>query len=165
MPDNEQVVEPKKKTLTLGLEELQALIAASVSEAVKQSGQTFANAILESRKPYVDPRVKENEDMMRDSFRIAQERMQAEIEASRAYCAHLQGSNALSEYQGQMGSFVLHQLDTGVVVGICTNCQKTIWSNSEDPEELKWFKHKNANRMSRAGQRVFRDPVKAMAAR
>jgi hypothetical protein len=155
----------RKQQLTLGIEELQALIASSVSEAVKQSGHAFAAALLESRKPYTDPRQEANAAMMKEGFKVSQERMNAEIEASRASCEHVQGSNALSEFQGQMGSFVLHQLDTGVVIGICTNCQKTIWSNSTDPEDLKYFKKKQANRMSKAGQRVFMDPMKAMAAR
>ncbi len=167
---SEETVERKsKQQITLGIEDLQALISSSVAEALKQSSQTFAAALLESRKPYVDPRQKENEDTMRASMREATERINREIEASKENCPHVQGSNALSEFQGPMGSFVLHQLDTGVTVGICTNCQKTIWSNEEwlanHPEDRKWFQRKNANRMSRAGQRAFRDPTKAQQAR
>lgn len=168
---SEDNVEPKKskQQITLGVEELQALISTSVAEAMKQSGQVMADAILQSRIPYVDPRQKENEDTMRKNTRETTERIAREIEASRESCLHVQGSNALSEFQGVMGSFVLHQLDTGVTVGICTNCQKTIWSNeewlSEHPKDRQWFQRKNANRMSRAGQRMFRDPTKAQQAR
>lgn len=161
-----QVVERKsKQTINLGIEELQAIISASVAQAVAQSSNVIAQALIESRKPYVNPLNKQNEDAMRDQMREVHDRIKREIEASRDGCAHLQGSNALSEFQGQMGSFVLHQLDTGVVVGICTNCQKTIWSNSSDPAEIKMFSRKNANRMSKAGQRVFLDPLKAQATR
>lgn len=169
---DETVVERKTKQgsqISLGVEDLQALIATSVSEAVKQAGKSFADAMLEARKPYIDPRVQQNEDTMRKSMREATERINLEIEASKETCPHVQGSNALSEFQGPMGSFVLHQLDTGVTVGICTNCQKVIWSNEEwlsaHPDDRKWFQRKNANRMSRAGQRQFRDPTKAQACR
>jgi hypothetical protein len=162
----EQEAKPEKSgKLSIGMDELQALISASVSQAVEQSSKVIAQALVDSRKPYVDPKHEENERIMRAQNHDIQERIKREIEASRDTCPHLQGSNALSEFQGQLGSFILHQLDTGVVVGICTNCQKQIWSNSKDPEELKWFNKKQANRMSRAGQRVFLDPVKAQAAR
>lgn len=153
----------KSGKLSIGMDELQALIAASVSQAVEQSSKVIAQALIDSRKPYVDPNKAENDRRFRESEREVQARIRAEIEASRDNCEHLQGSNALSEFQGQLGSFVLHQLDTGAVVGICTNCQKQIWSNVA--EDQKWFKRKSANRMSRAGQRFFMDPVKVMAAR
>lgn len=149
--------------LSIGMDELQALISASVSQAVEQSSKVIAQALVDSRKPYVDPRHAENERLFRANDKEVQERIRREIEASRDNCAHLQGSNALSEFQGQLGSFVLHQLDTGVVVGICTNCQKQIWSN--EPKDAEFFRKKSANRMSRSGQRFFIDPVKAMATR
>lgn len=158
--------QPTQK-ISLGLEELAEIIKMAVSTAVGQqsesSAQIIANALIEARKPYKDPRHEANDEMMRKQGRETWERIQREIEASRETCAHLQGSNALSEFQGQLGSFVLHQLDTGVVVGICTNCQKQIWSNN--PADHAWFTRKSANRMSRAGQRVFLDPLKAQQAR
>jgi hypothetical protein len=163
MADVHEVKPEKSAKLSIGLEELQLLINNSVSQAVEASSKVIAQALIESRKPYVDPRTEENDKLMRESMREVQTRINAEIEASRDNCAHLQGSNALSEFQGQLGSFVLHQLDTGAVVGICTNCQKQIWSNRK--EDAEWFRKKSANRMSRAGQRVFMDPNKAMSAR
>jgi hypothetical protein len=155
--------EARKGKMALSVDELQTIISASVSNALEQSSKIMANAILEARKPYVDPGREENERRQREQSREAYERIRAEIEASYKTCPHLQGSNALSEFQGQLGSFVLHQLDTGVIVGICTNCQKQIWSNN--PEDHEYFRRKQANRISRAGQRVFLNPVKAQAAR
>lgn len=149
--------------LTIGMDELQALITAAVAQSVKQSSQVIAEAMLEARKPYVPPGQIENDKRMKDSTREIQERIKRQLAAEQDVCAHLQGSNSLSEFQGQLGSFVLHQLDTGVVIGICTNCQKQIWSNN--PEHARYFGKKQANRMSRAGQRVFLDPLKAQAAR
>jgi hypothetical protein len=163
--DTAPAADPRSGKLSIGMDELQALIAASVSQAVTASSKIIAEAMLESRKPYISPADVENQKRMRESTRESQERILAQIAADQDTCPHKQGSNSLSEFQSQLGSFVLHQLDTGVVVGICTNCQKKIWSNSNDPSELKWFREKQANRISRAGQRVFRNPEKAQAAR
>lgn len=163
----------KSEKISLSLDDLKDIVSSAIASAVSQSqassAKIIADAMLEARKPYVDPRQVENEKAMRDSMRIAQDRINREIEASKETCPHLQGSNALSEFQGQLGSFVLHQLDTGEVIGICTNCQKIIRSTNDGkdgrPNDQQFFSKKSANRLSRAGQRVFRDPTKAQLAR
>lgn len=170
MPSNETT---KSEKISLSTDELKDLITTAISSAITQSNQAsakvIADAMLEARKPYVDPRQEANEKAMRESMRMVQDRINKEIEASKNTCPHLQGSNALSEFQGQLGSFVLHQLDTGEVIGICTNCQKIIRSTNDGqdgrPNDSQWFNKKSANRLSRAGQRVFRDPTKAQLAR
>lgn len=163
----------KTEKISLGLDDLKDLITAAVAQAVKHSQESsakiIAEAMLEARKPYVDPRQKQNEEMMREQMREVNERINHEIELSKSNCPHLQGSNALSEFQGQLGSFVLHQLDTGEVIGICTNCQKIIRSTNDGddgrPDDRQFFARKSANRLSRAGQRTFRDPTKVQLAR
>lgn len=145
--------------LTLSVKELQQLIAAAVSQSQESSAKIIADALIEARKPYVDPRVEQNNQMMREQQKELHERIKRDIEASRENCPHMQGCNALSEVQGQLSAFVMHQTDTGVVFGICTNCQKDIWSNK--PEDRKFFSMKSANKMSRAGQRTFMDYNKA----
>lgn len=96
---------------------------------------------------------------MRENMRAAREQMNADIEASREFCPHKQGSNPLSEFQGPLGSFITHRLDTGEIVGICTNCTKVI--RSTNPEHLKFFREKSANRRSSSGDRQFLDPGRA----
>lgn len=145
--------------ISLGLEELQQIISTAVREASKAQSEMIANAILESRKPYKDPAQEENDKRMRESMREVNERIQREILASQDVCPHKQGSNPLSEFQGALGSFVTHELDTGEVIGICTNCQKLI--RSTNPEHRKFFTEKSANRRSGAGRRFFLDPMKA----
>lgn len=164
---------PKSEKISLSLDDLKDIVSSAIASAVSQSqassAKIIADAMLEARKPYVDPRQLENEKAMRESMRAVNERINREIELSKETCPHLQGSNALSEFQGQLGSFVLHQLDTGEVIGICTNCQKIIRSTNDGkegrPDDRQFFNKKSANRLSRAGQRVFRDPTKAQLAR
>jgi len=164
-----------KEVVSITKAELQAMLTQvrdSTSEAVKkemgtvysQSMKELAAAILESRKPYKDPGHEATEKAMRESMRQVNERMKAQVLASQATCPHLQGSSENSDFTGQLSSIVMHELDCNLIVGICTNCQKHIFSNDPDTETQKLFRMKSGNRMSRAGHRTFRDPVAAMAA-
>lgn len=155
--------------ITVGATELQAIVAAAVAAALDkaqgaqvESAKIIAEALIEARKPYKDPNQEENQKRMREQMRETQERIRKNIEASRDACPHLQGSNPLSSFQGQSGSFVLHTLDTGEMIGICTNCLKVISSSNRD--DIKFFQKKNGNVPSAAGQRIFFDPLKVRAA-
>lgn len=152
--------------ITLDVNDLQAMIANAVSAAVSKSSETsariIAEALVESKKPYIDPRAAENDAAMREATRKLHERIEADIKASQEICPHMQGSNALSDFQGQLTSIVMHRLDTGLVVGICTNCQRQFFSDR--PEDRKFFAQKSGNRMSAAGTRFFHDPAAAQKA-
>src|SRR5271157_1047835 len=148
----------------LSMADLQTIITTAVKAATDQSNdklsaayEQLAGAILESRKPYVDPRTTQNEATMRTQMKAQREKLNAALARDRENCAHKQGSNGLSEFQGALGSFAMHRLDTGEVIGVCTNCQKII--RSSVPSDRQWFKGKNAGHMSMAGQgRYFEDP-------
>jgi hypothetical protein len=161
--------------ITLGRNELQQMISAAVSAAVGAANEKstevmskgmeeLAKALIESKKPYIDPRQVQNEEAMRKSMREVNERMRKQILASQATCPHLQGSSENSDFTGQLTSIVMHRLDNGVIVGICTNCQMQIFSDDPSPEVQKLFRMKSGNRMSSAGVRTFLDPKAAMAA-
>jgi type III secretion system FlhB-like substrate exporter len=168
-----KVAKDSNENITLTRSDLQNIIAQAVAAAtaaaqekadsiVSKGMSELAAAIIESRKPYVDPKQLENEKNMREQMRVVNERMHQQILSSQALCPHLQGSNELSDFSGQLSSLVIHRLDNGVVVGICTNCQKHIFSNDKDPEVQKIFRMKSGNRMSSAGVRTFMDPKTAM---
>jgi hypothetical protein len=161
--------------ITLGRNELQQIISAAVTAAVGAANEKatdvmskgmeeLAHALIESKKPYIDPRSVENDKAMRNSMRIVNERMKAQIIASQKVCPHLMGCNDLSEIPSSLSSFVRHRLDTGVVVAICTNCQLQIFSDDPNPEVRKLFQMKSGNKMSQAGIRTFSDPSAVMAA-
>lgn len=158
-----EALAPSTQTISMSPDQLQQIIISAVSAATNSIGDKIANAMIESRKPYVDPAQEENARRDRESARKQQERIRQQVEADRDTCPHLQGSNALSEFQGQLTSFVLHRLDTGEMIGICTNCQKLI--SSLNPEDRPFFQRKSGNRMSMGGQRNFVDPLAAQRAR
>lgn len=150
--------EADSQAITLTVADLKELISQSQAD----NARIIAEALIQSRIPYKDPKQQQNEETMRQSMRETQERIKREIEAGREACPHKQGSNPLSEFQGQLSSFVFHRLDTGETIGLCTNCLKEI--RSTNPGDLKFFKEKSANRMSSSGVRTFMDPRKAMLA-
>jgi hypothetical protein len=155
--------------VTVSKSELAEIVAAAVAAATQNASTQYADgmskladALLESRKPWKDPRQEENDKMMKEQARELYKRIEAQIKLSRQTCPHLQGSNPLSDVAGQLSSFILHYLDNGLVVGICTNCQLTIYSDSKDKEVQRLFQMKSGNKMSQSGRRVFQDPMKAM---
>lgn len=158
--------------LVLTRQDLAAIIAeatrAATETALKHvtaqtaSTEQLVQAILESRKPYVDPKKAENDRRAREQMDEATARMRRDIEASRDVCQHKQGSNPNSISQGQGSSFVLHVLDTGELIGICTNCQKLI--SSLNPGDRKFFAVKSANIVSQSGSRIFMDPLRVQRA-
>src|SRR5215469_9302551 len=91
--------EPK---LEITLSELKEFVSQSQADYAK----IIADALIQSKIPYVDPRQKENEEIFRKSSRETAERIKRELELSREACPHKQGSNPLSEFQGQLSSFV-----------------------------------------------------------
>lgn len=150
--------QPKaEKELVFKESELERIIAAAVSAAVRSSSGLLADAIKESRKPYIDPKQAENDETMRTQMREQSARIAADIRASQDLCPHLQGSNPLSEQPKQTTSIVMHRRDTNDVIGICTNCLRVF--KPGDPDYMQWMKKKSGNKMSEAGRRFFLDPA------
>lgn len=143
----------EEPTLRLTLAELAELVKTAVASSQEQSAQIIANALIESKKPYVDPRAEANDAAMRASEIELQEQIKKRIQASQASCPHMQGCHELSDFSGQLTSIVQHRLDNGDVVGICTNCQRTF--KPGDVDYLEWMKKKSGNRLSQAGIRMF----------
>jgi hypothetical protein len=162
------VKEPKAQKLSLSLDELQQIVVAAVTAATQASAstnaETLAAVVSETRKPVVDPRAEEDKRMMGESTRKQRERDAENMRLSQESCPHRQGSNQLSSFQGPLSSFVIHVLDTDLMVAICTNCLKTIFGDTDDPAEKKLFREKSGNQASAAGRRFFRDPGAAMKA-
>ena len=171
--ETEQPLKGKKSAaepqVTLSVSELSAMIKEAVkAEAARSSDATtkvledFTGAMKDLRKPYVDPRSEENDRRMREQMRETNKRILESIAYSRNLCPHFQGSSENSDFQGALSSIVKHVLDTGVVWGICTNCQREFWP--EDPDYAKEMNRKSGNRPSQAGRRMFLDPRAAAVA-
>lgn len=133
--------------LKIGASDLQAILAAVAAQNAEQM-----KGIIEAIKaPYRDKNQDAIDDQFRDMQRQTEESKRAGKAAEQAACEHLQGSNSLSSFTGPLSSVVKHQLDTGELIGICTNCH-AIWRPG-DPEYRKQINRKSGNTMSKAGQR------------
>ena len=175
MAEDQMLEQPKpsKKSepavVTMTVEQITNLVTAAVTASEKRSSDATADAlkalavaIQDSRKPYKDPRSEYNDQMMRDQMRETNLRIAKNIAASQASCPHMQGSNELSDFQGQLTSIVKHYTDTGVAWGICTNCLRQFWPGQ--PDYMVWMAKKSGNRPSAAGRRWFEDPAGAAEA-
>ena len=154
-------------TIALTRSDLQALIAGAIEAAKAASSNDTAalvNAILESKKPYVDPAQKATLQAIRKQMREQRLKIMENMKLEQATCPHLQGSNPLSDFPSPHGltSFVQHILDTGEMIGVCTNCGRIV--RSCDPDYRILMAKKSGNRMSSAGRRFFADPVAAIKA-
>lgn len=151
--------------------DLQSIVSAAVSEAVKAAiqsqganTQALADAIKDSKRPYEDPKQKANDAAMRKSMIAAkndEKRRTSYFQDN--VCPHTMGSSESSARALPDSSFAVHVLDTGEVVGVCTNCQKVISSLVQ--ADARWFAKKGGNIRSAAGQRTFQNPYKAQQAR
>lgn len=143
----------KQEALPQTVSELQAVIAAAVAAAVAEVAQTqqssgsdisrLVEAIVESRKPVIDPQAeanRKNEEMFRRQFKQNAEREKAVIAGSQKVCKHIAGSNSLSNLPDpyQRTAFHWHRGDLGLVFGICKICGKVVWE-FEQAEFSKYF--------------------------
>ena len=151
--------------IVLTPEQLQQIISSAVENAGERSARILAEALIESRKPYKDPKQEANEIADRERDRNIRKYMEENLARDRENCQHIQGSNALSEYPNirMLTSIIHHQTDDGNVIGICTNCQK-VWRPG-DKDYSFWMRKASGNRMSQSGQRfrVFIPPAPAPA--
>lgn len=158
------MAEKADKEVTLSGSDLRTLI----SEVVKMSNasnEKLVEAIVESRKPYTDPQIEENNKRIRAQMRKQHEQLKANERAAQDTCPHLMGSNRLSDFPNPNGltSIVHHYLDSGELIGICTNCGR-IWRQG-DSDYYTWMQtHKSGNRRSESGRRNFMDPAAAIRA-
>lgn len=150
--------------ISLTPSQLKELINEAVQKQQNDANSKFTElvqAIIESRKPYKDPLVEQNDETIRQANKIAQQAQRENLKRIQDSCPHVKG--LAGQRPGSESSFWLHRLDTGELVGICSFCQKVI--SSLKPEDQKYFALKGDNAPSAAGQRMFINPVKAMAAR
>jgi hypothetical protein len=126
-----------------------------LSKMNDNSSNKLAEAIIESRKPYVDPKAEQNEEMFRKQTRaqMAQER-EAKRQAQEA-CPHVIGCNPLSDRYDRNGltSIIWHRFDSQDISGICTVCQRIF--DPGDADYAQWRRLPSANRPSQSGERQY----------
>lgn len=130
-----------------------AAMFAMFQKLTADSNKALADAIIESRKPYEDPKVAENDKIFRENDRQTEARKKAGIRQEQDACSHIAGSNQLSEYPDERNrtAILWHQLDTGAEVGLCLVCQRVF--DEKDSDFAVWRQKSSICRRSAAGQR------------
>ena len=165
---SEEVLAPPPttgETVTLSKEQFQELLSRAGVNGVTGAtditafAKIIAEAMIEAKKPYVDPRQTANEESMRASMRDQEKRLR---ENTRRYqydeCSHIMGSHPLSDQADQFNRTAIcwHRNDLGSIIGVCSVCQRLFVPS--DPDYRQWRSRKSASRMSSAGQRQFVNP-------
>jgi hypothetical protein len=90
-------VKETKKSKSESISMTQESLLELLMKFNEASSDKLANALLESRKPYRDPKQEENEEFMREQAREQRRRESANLKAYQDNCPHLAGSNPLSD--------------------------------------------------------------------
>jgi len=124
--------------------------------------QGLAQAIQESRKPYVSEGQIQNEEAARQTMKAQAEKQRLAKKWDQEHCPHIKGCNPLSDSMDMhnRSAFIRHRLDTGATFLMCSNCQRIIWQ--DEPDFQYWATKPSGNRPSAAGDRFQPDPLRAM---
>ncbi len=149
--------------VTLNSADLLALILKiqqDSAESQRKSNELLAQALQDSRKPYVDPKQEENRLASNKTLRDIEHNKLRRATAMQAACEHEQGMTG-DERNGK-GAFACLKLPTGELIGVCMYCQKVI--SSVNPKHGKYFR-KKSGRVAEAGQFMLNDPIESALAR
>ena len=129
--------------------------------AQTDANKALAEAIMDSRKPYEDPKKKINDEIFKKQEQLLTTQQKANIKSAQDQCEHIAGCNQLSEQKDLYGktSIAWHRGDLGQVFGVCTVCQRIF--HQDDPDFQKWKRMPSFNKMSTSGSRWVADPVAA----
>jgi hypothetical protein len=154
--------EESQEQVTISKEEFEQL--KSGKSELSQLVEGLANAIIESKKPYVSPGQEANDAASRASMKKQAEFIRRSKKWEQDACPHIMACNPLSSTRDMFNrsSFIQHTLDTGARFLMCTNCQKVVWY--DDPEFVKYANHNTTNQPSAAGHRYFHNQEEVMKA-
>lgn len=147
----------KSQPITMSQESLLELIA-KMNDA---STEKLVSALIESRKPYTDPKQEQNEEFMRQQAREQRKREEASRKYEQSNCPHTAGCNSLSDQLDlhNRTCIVWHTSDSTETFGICSNCQRIFRENDSDYAE--WRRKPCINKQSKAGERTYANPMRA----
>jgi len=141
-------VEKVNTEAPLTVEQLLRMMMEQNKESQK-SNEALANAILESRKPYVDPRVIEARKQASLDRKMLIDQEIQKRRAARRGCSHLN--------EGGRYNIKWMQHSDGIILGVCGNCFSQ-FDATHNVEDAKFFRAdvKSQRNMGRAGEHARR---------
>lgn len=133
---------------TLTMEQLMKLFMEQSRETAA-SNRALAEALLESRKPYVDPKVIAEREQQRKDRKMLVDQTMRERQAAKKMCPHINEGGKLN--------IKWHQHSNGIILGVCGSC-KSEFDATRNREDALLFRQdpKAARNMARAGEHARR---------
>lgn len=152
MNDNKKYDEVGQSNQPAGMtmEQLLKLFLEQQRETIA-SNKALADAILESRKPWVDPKVIAERKQRAEDRKALVDMELRNRKNARLYCSHLnEGGNSNIKWM---------QHSNGIILGVCGNCRSEFDAtrNREDALLLR-ANPKAIRNMGRAGDHARKDP-------
>lgn len=160
----ETVVDESPKLESLTSAQLLQVIAemqAKSDERLAKVVASVGDAIIESKKPYVNPKDEETAKLFAQNTREQFKRQKRNEEIQHEACPHIAGCNNLSESRDMYGrtDIIWHTSVSTEIIGICANCQR--WFYESDPDYMKWRGMQSNHKPSKSGSFQFSDPAEA----
>jgi hypothetical protein len=113
------------------------------------SNKALAEALLESRKPFVDPKVVAEREQARQDRKMLIDQEMVKRSNAKKYCPHLN--------EGGNSNIKWHQHSNGIILGVCGSCRSEFDAtrNREDALLLR-ANPKGIRNMGRAGEHARR---------
>jgi hypothetical protein len=132
MEREEKVVQVNTPAPALTSEQLMKMLVDSQKEAA-QSNRLLAEALLESRKPYVDPAVLEQKRLAGEEKRKAVAITILQRTETKKQCLHRRTNN--DGTFGEKMNIKWQEHSGGIILGVCGTCFSQF--DSRTPEDLK----------------------------
>jgi hypothetical protein len=113
------------------------------------SNKALAEALLESRKPYIDPKVLAEREQMRKDRKALVDQTMRDRRLAKQMCPHINEGGKLN--------IKWHQHSNGIILGVCGSC-KSEFDATRNREDALLFRQdpKAAKNMARAGEHARR---------
>ena len=135
MSNEDKVVKVNSPAPGLSTDQLLALLVQSQQDAAN-SNKLLAEALLESRKPYVDPAVLDAKRHELEEKRKAVAITMLQRTETKRQCLHCRTNN--DGTFGEKLNIKWQEHSGGVVLGVCGTCFSQF--DSRNPEDLKWLR-------------------------
>jgi hypothetical protein len=130
---------------------IEALLKAFIdqSKETAESNKALAEAILESRKPYMDPRVIADREQRRKDRELLVKQVLDQRRYAKKYCPHTN--------EGGKPNIKWMQHSNGIILGVCGSCNSQ-FDATHDRDDAKLLREdlKSIRNMGRAGEHARR---------
>jgi len=149
MAESKETKTPSIAEVPATMEQVLALLAKTIEEGAKDRKELTA-AILESRKPYVDPKVLLQKQADLEERRKMVQMVLRQRQATKAQCPHVRtNGDGTWDEKGRL-NIKWQEHSQGIILGVCGTCQSQFDARNPKDMELLRRDSKAFKNMARA---------------